>query len=49
MTSFLNIDEPTVISKFESFYKGFDASLARKLVELIQHAYTSSIIRNLGN
>lgn len=49
MTSLLNIDEQTVIAKFELSYKGFDASLARKLAELIQHAYTSSIIPNLGN
>jgi hypothetical protein len=39
MTSSPNSNELTVISEFKPSYKGFDPSVARKLAELIQHAY----------
>ncbi len=39
MTSSPNSNQLTVISKFKPSYEGFDPSVARKLAELIQHAY----------
>lgn len=39
MTSSPNSNKLTVISKFKPSYEGFDPSIARKLAELIQHAY----------
>lgn len=39
MTSLPNSNPLTVISKFKPSYEGFDPSIARKLADLIQHAY----------
>ncbi len=39
MTSSPNSNELTVISEFKPSYEGFNPSVARKLAELIQHAY----------